>query len=148
MDFSEYSPYKTFDEYSIETQRVKHREIFIYRKDRIYGFLLRVYKSTPGVKVPASYIAKRYNAEKLEKKPITIQMVSRCIASLRFEGYMINHDSKGYWYSENKLDLVNTIVNFDQQIHALEYSKRNLFRHITKEEYESLLQVVLNKREI
>jgi hypothetical protein len=148
MDFSDYSPYKTFDEYTIETQRIKHREVFVYRRDRIYGFLLRIYKSSPGLKVSASYIVKRYNAERFEKKEISIQMVSRCIASLRFEGFMIHHDSNGYWYSENKYDLVNTIINFEQQIYALEHSKRNLFRHITKEEYESLIKLVLSKRKV
>ena len=148
MDFIDYSPYKTFDEYTIETQRVKHKDVFIFRRDRIYGFLVRIYQSSPGLKVSAGYIAERYNKEKFEKKPVSIQMVSRCVASLRLQGFMINHDSNGYWYSESKLDLVNTIVNFQQQIYALEYSKRNLFRHISKKEYKDLLEIVLSKRKI
>ena len=118
---SDYKPYRSFEEWSVGHAKA-HRPKFFERAMSILERLRKHSEDHPGKRFKADRIAASLGVSRTQ--------VNNSINYLRGEGYPICSDADGYWYSEVKDDVQQTINHLQDRIYAMHYSISKLKRYI------------------
>lgn len=127
---SEYAPYCSFDEWTLNFQQIKHREKWRLRRERILILLEWMAINQKGKKITAENLAQRYNAKFFDNMGKTAVVAH--MRELRYEGFPVNSDAAGYWLNDNLSDIQNTIDHLQDKIYAMGYTIKQLNKHFRR----------------